>query len=149
MDIRRFGPPDVNARSPRTDHTRACLEHLKEQGFRLAATSPNSTGNTLNDLPLDQPLALVFGSEESGLTSTALELADLGMSIPMYGFTQSYNLSVSVALTLHSLTNRLKASKVIWQLPKAATQDLRLRWYMKVISRGGTLAKQFCEDLVK
>jgi tRNA (guanosine-2'-O-)-methyltransferase len=146
VDLHRYGPPEVNAHSPRTDHTRACLEHLKACGFRLVATSPDHSSNTINDLPLDQPLALLFGSEEPGLTSTALEMADMRTSIPMYGFTQSYNLSVSVALALQSLTSQLRASAVTWRLPEATSLDLKLRCYMKVINRGGVLAKKFLED---
>jgi tRNA (guanosine-2'-O-)-methyltransferase len=145
VDIHRHGPPDRDDRSSRTDRTRDCLESLKEAGFRLVATSPDHWEETIETLPLDRPLALLFGSEETGLTSTALELADIGMTIPMYGFTQSFNLSVSVALTLQRLVCRLRDSKVAWELAEADIQNLRLRWYVKAINRGGVLAKNFVE----
>ena len=73
---------------------------------------------TVHDLPLEERSALVFGTELTGLSDLALSLADEFVSIPMYGFTESFNISVSVAVSLSHLKTRLHQSDIHWQLSK-------------------------------
>lgn len=146
VDIHRYGPPDPDPDSPRTDRTERCLHGLRTQGYLLAAATPEEADITVDDLPLERPIALLFGSEEPGLTSAALDLSVLRVRIPMFGFSQSFNISVSVALSLHSVVTRLHKSAQSWRLTVAEIQDLKLRWYRKVIHNGDLLAKQFIEE---
>ncbi len=90
------------------DNTRACLRELREMGYRIAATSLAAGSIPLQSIPLEQPLALCFGTEEVGLSETVLEEADLQVHIPMLGFTQSFNISVSAAICLYELRNRME-----------------------------------------
>jgi len=146
VDIHRYGPPDPDPDSPCTDRTEHCLHGLRNQGFHLAAATPGEANITIAELPLDQPVALLFGSEEPGLTPTALELSDSRVKIPMFGFTQSFNISVSVALSLHSIVTRLHKSAQSWRLTDEEIRDLKVCWYRKVIHNGDLLARQFIKE---
>ena len=89
------------------DNTRDCLERLRRDGYRIIATSLNAKSIPLSRLPVDEPLSLWFGTEEEGLSETVLQAADAHVHIPMHGFTQSFNISVSAAICLYDLRNRL------------------------------------------
>ncbi|MEM9161498.1 MAG: RNA methyltransferase [Cyanobacteria bacterium P01_F01_bin.4] len=122
-------------------NTETCLEQLKAKGYRLVATTPHTDALYLPDLPLDQPIALIFGGEQTGLSTQALEQADLPLRIPMYGFSESFNISVSTALCLQNVCDRIRQSHLPWQLTKAETEALRLTWYRKSLSVGDRVDK--------
>ncbi len=110
------------------DDISTCLASLKARGYRIAATAPGHSGETIADLDLAKPVALCFGTEETGLSPALQELADVSISVPMHGFTQSLNVSVTAALCLWDLTSRLRRSSVDWPLSAEARDDLRLAW---------------------
>ena len=91
---------------------------------------------------LDTPVALLFGTEETGLSKGAARLIDYTVNVPMFGFSQSYNLSVCVAMALQSLTTRLHTSELPWQLDAAERLRLKLRWYAKSAANGAALLQQ-------
>lgn len=105
-----------------------CYKSLKEQGFRVVAASPHVTSSSLYDLPYDKKMALVFGTEHVGLSQYALDNADEYVAIPMYGFTESFNVSVSVAVCLFHLIIQLRNSDVAWQLTEQQQLDVMLDW---------------------
>ena len=121
-----------------------CLQGLKERGFFVVATTLRdsvpaaSTGQSfsLPDLPLEQPIALCYGNEEVGLSDEAHQLADGFVHIPMFGFTQSFNISVTVALSLHTLTQRLHRSEIGWRLTEAERVAVELGWIERTILNG-------------
>jgi tRNA (guanosine-2'-O-)-methyltransferase len=119
---------DVNSYSSITD----AITALKSQGYRIVATSPHLQSYSLPDLPLDQKTALIFGSEQTGLSEAALAQADMYVKIPMFGFVESFNVSVSVALCLYDLMTRLHKSEYAWQLSQEEKQDVLLAWIKKV-----------------
>jgi tRNA (guanosine-2'-O-)-methyltransferase len=121
--------------------TGAVLQIMKQSGFKIAATSLRPGCISLDQLPLEEPLALCFGTEESGLSEEAHEQADVFVQIPSYGFTQSFNVSVSVALSLSSIRNRLEASDIDWRLNEGEAEDLYLTWMLKTANRGLALAR--------
>ncbi len=125
------------------DNTIPCLEDLKRKGYRLVATTPHRLSHTPDDLPLDQPIALLFGTEETGLTENALKLADESVQIQMFGFTESFNISVSVAILLNRLSSRLRNSKVDWGLSEDEKIQIEYKWLKKVIRRSSLLEKEF------
>ena len=99
-------------RSPDRDNTGYCLRELRSKGYRIVATSLDPASVPLHELPLDQKFSLWFGTEGDGLTPQVLENADLHVHIPMLGFTQSFNVSVSAALCLYDIRNRLRESGI-------------------------------------
>jgi tRNA (guanosine-2'-O-)-methyltransferase len=127
------------------DNTSYCIESLKEQGYRIVAMSPHRDDILLNDYVLDQKTALLFGTELEGLTENALKQADAYVKIPMYGFTESLNISVSAAIALFHLTEKLRKSKVRWQLSEEEMIDTRLQWAGSVIKKADIVIRSFLE----
>lgn len=111
-----------------------CIKDLKRNGYRIIATTPHAQACTISELPLTQKCALIFGTEHVGLSTYALNHADEYVTIPMYGFTESYNVSVSVALCLYELNKRLRQSDIAWQLSQEEQLDVQLQWLRRLIS---------------
>lgn len=127
-------------------NTPAAFDLLQEKGYRIVATCPHRDDFTPDTLPLDKPIALVFGTEKLGLSDYAVEHADMHVRIPMYGFTESYNISVSAALLLYSLTNRLHTSVDIdWHLSEEDKKQIRLEWTRRTLNRIRQYERKFDE----
>jgi tRNA (guanosine-2'-O-)-methyltransferase len=129
------------------NNTTACLQRLKADGYRIVATTPHKNDHTPEDLPLDQKIALVFGTELEGLTGEAIAMADDFVKIPMYGFTESLNISVSAALLIRSLTERIRNSDILWQLSEEESIDIRIAWAKNVVRKSDVLEKEFLRKL--
>lgn len=125
------------------DNTTRCFQDLKEKGYRIVATTPHRDDVLIDELDITSPYALVFGTEETGLSETALDLADEYVRIPQVGFTESFNISVSVALCLYETTRRLRASSVNWRLSDEEIFQLRLAWARKVVRNSAMLEKEY------
>lgn len=132
-----------NYNQPGTSNTRACYNSLKERGYTLCATSPHEDDVTIDNLPLEQPIALVFGAELKGLSAYALQQADRFVRIPMYGFSESFNISVSAAICLYELRKRLEESELKWQLSEEEKQKLRLEWTRAAVKEPEMLERYF------
>lgn len=124
----------------------ACIQTLKDDGYRIVATTPHTDACLLPDLPVDKKLALVFGTEGSGISSRVMEQADEFVKIPMFGFTQSFNVSVSVALCLYDTVMRLHNSSINWQLNETQKIDTLLLWARKVLRNADALEKTFFDQ---
>ena len=123
------------------DNTTPALAALKERGYRLYATTPHRDDLLLEEVPVDRPVAMLFGTEESGLSDRALAAADAYVRIPMYGFTESFNISVCAALTLRELSSKIRRDGVQWALSEGERDALRLAWYRHSI-RGVELLEE-------
>jgi tRNA (guanosine-2'-O-)-methyltransferase len=124
--------------------THVCLESLRQQGYRIAATTLRPNSISLQELDITQKTVLCYGNEEQGLSEEAHELADVFVQIPMVGFTQSLNISVSAALTLYDMTNKLHAQPApLWQLPREEQLDLATHWLMQTTTHGRALIRHF------
>lgn len=118
------------------------ITHLKNNGYRIVATTPHEKSYFLPELPLDQKTALLFGSEQMGLSARALKQADACVKIPMFGFVESFNVSVSVALSLYDIITRLHRSEYMWQLSEQEQEDLLLKWICKTSKTADSIAKK-------
>lgn len=134
---------DLHRYNGEENNTKSCYQQLKAQGYTIVATSPRANGYTPENIPLDQKTALVFGTELTGLTDYALDNADQTMKLPLYGFTESYNISVSVAIAFSQIVTRLHNSNISWQLTKVQKDQLRLQWYKKVVPKSQLIEKDF------
>jgi tRNA (guanosine-2'-O-)-methyltransferase len=106
-----------------------CARALQARGYRLYAAAPDGA-LTVEELPTDRPIALAFGNEHVGLSPRLAALADGAFRIPMYGFSQSLNVSVSVAVSLHVATSaRRRALGRPGDLDDEALAALRARYY--------------------
>ncbi len=127
------------------NNSKQCIKTLKEKGYRIVATSPYKSDCTIEELPIDKPLALVFGTELTGISETAHTYADEFVKIPMFGFTESFNISVSAALCLHTLTSKLHKSNADWHLTDAEKDELLLTWLRNTIRKVDLIEKDFYE----
>jgi tRNA (guanosine-2'-O-)-methyltransferase len=127
------------------NNTLECIKQLKEKGYRIVATTPHKNGYNIEDLPVDKPLALMFGTELTGISDTVREQADEYVQIPMFGFTESFNISVSAALCLHTLISKLHKSNAEWHLSDEEKEELTLRWLRKSIPRVELIEKDYFE----
>ena len=125
------------------NNTLPAFQKLKDQGYRIIATTPHKDDQTLHTIPLEGKMALVFGTELTGLSQTAIEHADEYLKIPMYGFTESYNISVSAALILFTLTERLRQSGIRWQLSEREKLKIRLEWVKRTLRKANIYEKEF------
>ena len=127
--------------------TPSAYQRLREMGYKIVATTPHTNDTLITDLDISQPIALVFGTELTGLTPQAIDLADSYVKIPMYGFTESFNISVCAALSLFSITERLRRSDIPWQLTDEQVLDLKLHWCTQAIRDGEKVLQNLIESL--
>lgn len=135
LDLHRYQNQDTN--------TADCLKELKNSGYRLVAATPHKNDCLLEDLPLEEKTALIFGTEMEGLSETALQMADGFVKIPMRGFTESFNISVSVALTLYHLSKRMRQTTPAWALSADEKEELLLEWMKKSIKNPEQIIDRF------
>jgi tRNA (guanosine-2'-O-)-methyltransferase len=129
------------------DNTRPALETLKKDGYRIVAATPHQNDCSLENFDLSRgKVALVFGSELDGLSPAAIELADEFLQIPMVGFTESLNISVSAAIFIHNLTSLLRKSQLAWHLADEETQQLKLTWLKNTIKKSDAIEQLFFDD---
>jgi len=126
LNINRYNEPNI-------DNTTACIMDLKAKGYKIYATTPHTDDCLIHDMPLTEKTALLFGTELDGLSQTALSLSDGFVRVPMYGFTESYNISVSAALCMFSVRETLKSKNRNWQFTDEEIIDLKLDWARKTI----------------
>lgn len=128
-------------------NTPAAYEELRRRGYRIAATTPHHNPIDLGELSLDEgPIALVFGNELDGLTQEAVERADLCVRIPMVGFVESFNISVSAAICLHRLAFDLRERDLPWQLSERDRSELLLSWLRTSVARSEALERAYLES---
>lgn len=126
---------DLHSHSEGENPSITCLKQLKEEGYQIVSTSPH-TEMTVREVPLDKPIALVFGTEVSGISKEVAAMSDYLVRLPMYGFTESFNVSVSAALALSRLRERLENSDYNWRLSEEDQVKLKIKWSTKIIRDG-------------
>ncbi|MBI4973811.1 RNA methyltransferase [Candidatus Roizmanbacteria bacterium] len=105
-----------------------CYSSLREQGFKIIATIIDPKAKTLSEIDFNkQKNAIVFGNEGFGISETAKKMADELVYIPMSGFVDSINLSVSVGVMLYELS-RQRQKKNSFCLTHDEQTDLFRRW---------------------
>lgn len=123
----------IRYRERHADNAMACVQALKERGYGIVATSPRADSVTPETIPLDKPMAFCFGTELTGLSEGMMTHADTWLRIPMHGFTESYNISVSAAIVLYTVMQRLRHSQVPWRMTETEMDALKLSWARKTV----------------
>ncbi len=129
------------------NNTKQCFDDLKKQGYKIIATMPNKNDVTLQEVDITQKSAIVFGSEVDGISQQAIDNADCFMKIPMYGFTESFNISVCAAITMHYLTDKLRQSQMDWHLTKEKKYDTLILWALQSITSKDKIEKELLKRL--
>jgi len=126
--------------------TERCLQNIKNQGIRVAVTAPNASKSVF-DYAFEGPVALVFGTERRGASDVCFDLADEQVSIPMVGFSESLNVSVSVAVCLSHMLPALRRSGIAWQLSEEEAVYTRLNWLAADLRHSHIICKRLLREL--
>jgi tRNA (guanosine-2'-O-)-methyltransferase len=137
----------LNKYNEKENNTLDCIKKLKADGYKLYGTTPHTDDCLIQDIPLDNKFALMFGTEMTGLSDLAMKNVDGFVKIPMYGFTESLNISVSAAVSLYEISKRLKESDVNWKLTEEERVDQLLVWAKKVIKDGQSIEDLYLSKL--
>lgn len=117
----------------RYNTTLDCIAALKAKGYQIVATTPHKDDTMLADFDISRKSAFFFGKEGEGLSDTVMKTADSYLKIPMYGFTESLNISVSAAIILQEVVARLRQSNINWQLSEAEKHETEIEWTKRSI----------------
>ena len=132
-----------NSACPTSD----AISSLRSNGYRIVATSPHVDGVALEDFDLTKgKVAVFFGNEHNGVSQTLLDQADEYLYIPMYGFTESFNISVAAAMTIHTLRGKLHEQDIRWALSGAEYEELLFSWLNKAVKRPDLIVKRFLDE---
>ena len=119
------------------------LTALKAKDYQIIATTPHNDATLLHDFDVTKKSAFFFGTEKDGLSDRVLEAADGFLKIPMYGFTESLNISVSAAIILQSVVTKLKQTEIDWGLSEAEKLELEMDWTKKTIKSSEEIIERF------
>ncbi len=125
------------------NNTIDAIKKLKSQGYRIVATTPHRNDTELKEFDIERgKFALVFGSEMPGISDIVFENSDEFLRIDMYGFTESFNISVSVAIVLHYLIEKLHKSDINWQLTEKEKKEILLKWLKNSVKDADNILKK-------
>ena len=117
---------DINRHATTADAIKA----LREQGYRIIATTPHHKSCTPETFDVTKgKFALVFGTEKTGVSKEILDEADEYLQIPMCGMVDSLNVSASAAILIYMLSQRMRLECNDWQLSKEKHTRTLYDWY--------------------
>jgi tRNA (guanosine-2'-O-)-methyltransferase len=86
----------------------------------------------LEEININNKLAICIGSEENGLSNEFLNLSNYISKIPIYGNSESYNISSSAGISIYSLIRRLRNLDINWKLDNNQLLELKINWVKKL-----------------
>lgn len=125
------------------NNTKECLTQLKDKGYKIVATSLHKNSVSLQELDLSQKTALVFGTELTGISKDVEEMADEFVKLPMYGFTESFNISVCAALCMFELGTRVRNEVGNYHLSEEEKKDIYIEWLKASVRKHDLIIKEF------
>jgi tRNA (guanosine-2'-O-)-methyltransferase len=100
----------------------------------------------LSDFDISKPSAIFFGTETNGLSAEIIDQADEFIKIPMSGFTESLNISVSAAIILQDITQKLRSSNLNWELTENEKNAIKFEWLSKSFKSFDQLVEKFQDN---
>jgi tRNA (guanosine-2'-O-)-methyltransferase len=138
----------IRYRTKGVNNTEACLQQLRKQGYTVYAADPAEEGTSIHEIDVTKgKVAIMFGNELRGVSEHALAHCDQKVKIPMYGFTESLNISVSVAICLNALVSRLHQDFSTYGLTDEEKELLTLQWYRKVVRKSDVIEREFLRTI--
>ena len=125
------------------------LKEIKNRGYKILAVSPENNATMLPDYQMNEPIALVFGTELEGVTDEILDFADETLAIPMYGFTKSFNVSVAAAICVYELKQKLIKSNIDYKLSEEKLWKMKVRWAVNSIRSGEEILEKYLRERKK
>jgi len=129
----------------RHNSNQVCIDNLRAQGYQIVATTPHTEDANLDAFDISKPSALFFGTEKLGLSDEVIAQADCFLKIPMVGFTESLNISVSAAIIIQHITNKLRQSDIDWKLTPAQILEKKIDWTRKTIKDIDFITQKYIE----
>ena len=126
---------------------RRVLQHLHDQNYTIYAADPSEEGISIHDIDVTKKTAILFGNELRGVSPYSLQHADQRVRIPMYGFTESLNISVSVAVCLNTLIAKLHHDFEKYGLSDGEKEILTLNWYRKIVRKSDVVEREFLRTI--
>lgn len=126
--------------------TSECIGKLQDEGYRIIATTPHDDSQILSDFYPKTKTALFFGTEKEGLSEEVMQRADGFLKIPMVGFSESLNVSVSAAIIIQELAQKVRDSSLDWQLSDIEILEKRLDWTKKSIKDVEGIINRYVSD---
>ena len=136
----------IHRHNEKENNTVETLQDLKNAGYRIIATTPHKDDFTPDTLPIDQKIALVFGTEIDGISPEVVQMADGFVKIPMYGFTESFNISVSAAICMYALSSRIRAEVPNHLLSEEEKTDIYLDWLKCSVEKSDALIQNYLKQ---
>jgi tRNA (guanosine-2'-O-)-methyltransferase len=136
----------IHRHREKENNTAEALTDLKKLGYRVVATTPHEKDVTIQQLPVDKKLALVFGTELEGVSETVKKMSDEFVRIPMYGFTESFNISVSAALCMYELSNRIRATVPDFRLSEVEKIEIYFDWLCNSVEHSEAMIKEYLKQ---
>jgi tRNA (guanosine-2'-O-)-methyltransferase len=133
----------IHRYADKENNTVDCLRTLKSKGYKIIATTPHKNDFVLSELPVSEKFALVFGTEIDGISSEAVSEADAFVKIPMYGFTESFNISVCAALCMYELSSKIRAGVKNYRLNEEERNTIYLEWLKRSVPKSELIVKEF------
>ncbi|HEX7412766.1 MAG TPA: RNA methyltransferase, partial [Bacteroidia bacterium] len=127
----------------RHKNTKDTLTELKQQGFKIVATTPHKSDKTIYDYDVAQKFALIFGTEKEGISKDIIDMADAFVKIPMYGFTESFNISVCAAMCMNEFSNKIRQQVPNPYLSTEEKQPIYMQWLLQSIKKSHLIVKDF------
>jgi tRNA (guanosine-2'-O-)-methyltransferase len=121
----------------RHDTVSKCVKQLRANGYQIIATTPRDNAQSLEDIDVRKKTAFFFGRETDGVSEEVMQAADGYLKIPMFGFTESLNVSVSAAIILQNIVSRMRNENVNWELNEEECDELEFEWAKKNDKAGG------------
>lgn len=128
------------------DHISNCIKSLREQGYQIIATTPHNDSCLIHEFDVTKKSALFFGTEKEGLSEEVMSQADGYLKIPMVGFTESLNISVSAAIIIQDITTRLRQTDIAWKLSEEELLEKRLLWAKNTIKDIKRIEERYFKD---
>ncbi len=138
---------NIKQYNTKENNTINCLKKLKKDGYQIIATSPHNTNISLEEIDVkNNKIAIILGTELTGLSEKALSFADKRMKINMYGFTESLNISVSAAICCQSISSKMRKETTGWEVTEEEKKDILLNWIRNSIKSGKQIEQKFLDD---
>lgn len=122
------------------------FQKIKDKGYKILAVSLENDATMLPDYEINEPVALVFGTEMEGVSQEILDFADETLAIPMYGFTRSFNVSVAASICMYELKQKLIKSGIDYKLDEEKLLKMKIRWAVNSIRSGQEIFNKYLTD---
>ena len=137
---------DLHRYNRTRDNSLECIKKLKSEGYQIVGTSLNEKSISLYDLDISKKTAIVFGREKRGISEIVKQEADVFIKIPMYGFTESFNISVSAGIALSYLKQKLLTDSDNWQLTEYEKIETLTKWAGLTVKQSEKLIEKFQQE---